>query len=272
MTAGATRADRRETARRLLADALASGDDRDLRSFLMADSNLPGPRGNLELASDFAEMISEQPPDTEPQAWTLCLRWTTIAVDDAPVDDPAEYLPFCGAWALGRLAARTGRRVPESLSHLRVLAADPRWRLREAVANALQALLASHPQETLTALRAWIRPGAWLEMRAVAAGLAEPSLLRDPHLAQCALELHRLILARFQAAADRGPDFRILRQGLGYTVSVAAAGDPVAGPQLLEWLAASDDPDMRRVLRENLKKNRLRRTYPDLVQRLTDAL
>lgn len=268
MSTAADRTALRATLGELLRSALATGDAAALSAFLMEHSNLPGPRGNLELAADFARLVAEQPPGSWEPAWALCQAWTDIDGTTAPVGDPAEYLPFCGAWALGNLAAANEHRVPEALDRLRHLAADGRWRLREAVANGLQALLTAQTEATLAALATWIRPGAWLEMRAVAAGLAEPTLLQDAALAEAAVALHHRILDALARADDRGHEFRILRQGLGYTVSVVAVGNPEGGTDLLERLAASSDPDLRWILRETLKKNRLHRAYPDLVRRL----
>jgi len=263
---------RRQEVGGLLVQALSRGDDGNLRAYLMGHSNLPGPRGNLELAADFAHLVAELPPEQTESARILCLRWTEIDADTGPVGDPTEYLPFCAAWALGSLAARTGQHIDDTIERLYRLAADPRWRLREAVANGLQALLADRTAETLAALERWIEPGHWLPMRAVAAAVAEPSLLQDPALAAEAVVLHHLILDQASAATERGPDFRVLRQGLGYTVSVVVASRASAGPALLERLAASTDPDLRWILRENLKNNRLRRARPDLVGLLSDSL
>jgi len=50
---------------------------------------------------------------------------------------------------------------------------------------------------------------------------------------------------------------RVLRQALGSCWSVAVAALPAEGFDRLERWAAGDDPDVRWVLRENLKKARL---------------
>lgn len=50
-----------------------------------------------------------------------------------------------------------------------------------------------------------------------------------------------------------------MRQALGYAWSVVIVGDPIRGwPRFQIW-AASADPDVRWIVTENLKKNRLRR-------------
>ena len=78
------------------------------------------------------------------------------------------------------------------------------------------------------------------------------------------------LLDRALASGDDAP-VRVLRQALGFTVSVvvAATGDFA----LLEDMAASGDPDLRWVVRENLKRHRLRR-WParfDHLRTLLDA-
>ncbi|NLT41411.1 MAG: hypothetical protein GXX93_01930, partial [Anaerolineae bacterium] len=67
---------RRQEVGGLLVQALSRGDDGNLRAYLMGHSNLPGPRGNLELAADFAHLVAELPPEQTESARILCLRWT----------------------------------------------------------------------------------------------------------------------------------------------------------------------------------------------------
>jgi hypothetical protein len=108
----------------------------------------------------------------------------------------------------------------------------------------------------------------------VAAALAHPPLLEDPVFARQALELAGRVLERFAAtpaAARRQEDFRVLRQGLGYALSVLAAAEPRAGFALLERWAARGDPEVNWILRENLKKKRLAR-WPERVRRISTKL
>ena len=68
------------------------------------------------------------------------------------------------------------------------------------------------------------------------------------------------ITASVPHATDRKSDaFKTLRQGLGYCWSVAVAALPDTGKPLMERWLASSDPDVRWIMRENLKKNRLLR-------------
>jgi len=61
----------------------------------------------------------------------------------------------------------------------------------------------------------------------------------------------------------------VLRQALGFTVSVAVAAS--GDFELLESMAASGDPDLRWVVRENLKKRRLT-PWPEAVERVRALL
>jgi len=97
-------------------------------------------------------------------------------------------------------------------------------------------------------------------VRAAAAAAAEPPLLRSDHRRASAAGVQRRAVERLGAyppQARRASSVRVLRQALGFTVSVivAATGDFA----LLEEMAASGDPDLVWVARENLKKARLRR-------------
>ena len=97
----------------------------DWDAFLLAESRLPGPRANLELA------FATAGEGTDAQF----LRLAALDPEQAPQNTPEEFLAFCGVLGLGYLAAR-GEGANFSL--LRQKASDPRWRVREAVALGLQ--------------------------------------------------------------------------------------------------------------------------------------
>lgn len=250
-----------------LLDACLNGaDSQALEAHLMRHSNLPGPRGNLELAETLVKGIAQRCPAHGDRLWSLCAAWTSLSHAEAPTNDPREFLPFCGTWALGALGALRSGRLEEALERLHALARDPRWRMREAVAKALQALLLARRDETLRAIESWLQPGDWLVMRAVAAAAAEPAPLQDAIVAQAALALHRRIWQELLHSPSRpGEDFKVLRQGLGYTYSVVVSALPEPGFSLLEDMAATPDADVRWILRENLKKNRLVKRWDERV-------
>jgi hypothetical protein len=252
----------------LVENYIASGNSEQLCAYLLANSNLPGQRGNLELANAFGDVVGERAANEagrEP-LWTLCRDLSAIAPEDAPTNTAKEFLPFCGTEGLGALgAARTDCFGP-ALTALRGLARDPRWRMREAVVFGLQRLLVARHEETLADLSQWPAGEDPLEMRAAAAAVAEPALLSDPRTATAALQLHQDIFDRTVLMEERrSDDFRTLRKGLGYTISVVASALPAEGFVLLEDLATSPDPDLRWIARENLKKKRLTQPFPGRV-------
>jgi hypothetical protein len=203
----------------------------DLEPFLLAESRLPGPRANLELVQAVAEEADE----------AVLLRL---------VGSDEEFLIMCGAVGLGRLAAEGKRK---HLPHLRELASDPRWRVREAVAMAFQRWGDDDFDSMAAEAERW-GDGSPLEQRAAVAALCEPRLLRVPEAARQALAL----VDRVTASLPRSRN-RVLRQALGYCWSVAIAALPKEGLPRFEALERSSDPDLQWVVRENLKKARLAR-------------
>lgn len=218
----------------------------DWDPFLLQESGLPGPRGNLELAQAVAD--EGDLPRFE--------RYLAYGADIAPVNSPYEFLAFCGAVGLGRLLAEG---QVDALPTLRRLASDPRWRTREAVAMALQRLGRADMDRLLAAMEEWAG-GTPLEQRAAAAALCEPALLGPAEHARAVLQiLDRITASLAQPGRPRGEDLLTLRQGLGYCWSVAVAALPDEGKPLLEKWLTHPNPDVRWIGRENLKKKRLER-------------
>ncbi len=246
----------------------------ELEACLLSNSGLPGPRGNLELAHALADLLARDPPGPAVRAGLEA--WRALTAEEAPTGDPREYLCFCGtlAWSADwvRGASRGGR--PQIARGLRLAAGDQRWRRREAAAMALQRIGEADPQALLALLDSWVGKGSFLELRAVAAALAHPPLLGAPSFVRRALALADRILPKVAAAASqsrREEDFRVLRQGLGYSLSVLAAAEPQEGFALMERWAARRDPDVAWILRENMKKKRLA-AHPGRLARLSAAL
>lgn len=221
--------------------------------YLADHSNLPGPRGNLELAEAAAQQGTRE----------HFTRLLAVDSDQVAENTPQVFVVFCGLVGLGKLLA-----FGESawLITLRRYASDSRWRLREAVAIALQKYGAHDIHALLTQMQIWAS-GSRLEQRAVVAGLSEPALLHDPAVTRTVLTILDTITNSLVSASDRKTEpFRILRQALAYGWSVAAVTDLESGKKYLERWFASPDPDIRWIMRENLKKNRLLRTDPEWVE------
>ncbi|MFN2222778.1 MAG: hypothetical protein ACK2UH_09520 [Candidatus Promineifilaceae bacterium] len=227
--------------------------------FLLRESRLPGPRANLELAYAVAEGGSEE----------LFLRFAALGPEEAPQNTAAEFLAFCGVLGLGYLAARGGC---EHFSLLRQRAADPRWRIREAVALGLQQYGRSSIIQLLALMTDWSQ-GTLLERRAVVATLCEPDLLQDADDAGRIMEILDQITASILDQDDRRAEaLKVLRKALAYGWSVAVAAQPETGkPRLARWIACPD-PDIRWIMRQNLKKKRLLRMDAVWTQAQLDTL
>ncbi|MCI0399430.1 MAG: hypothetical protein L0332_29350 [Chloroflexi bacterium] len=218
----------------------------DWDSFLLEESRLPGPRANLELARVAAE---------EGDA-ALFRRYLSIPLAEAPANSPQEFLVFCGLLGLGQLLTRGDRVVLETL---RALASDPRWRIREAVATALQAWGEVDMDGLLQEMAVWSR-GNYLEQRAAVAALCEPKLLHRPEQVERVLRIVNNLTTTISQAEDRKSEaFKALRKALGYCWSVAVVAFPAAGKPMMEHWLSSLDQDIQWVMRENLKKDRLAR-------------
>ncbi len=230
--------------------ALANLDDWE--PFLVEESGLPGPRGNIELAQVVADVGTRKRFD----------RFLTWTPERAPIGSREEYLAFCGTVGLGRLAAEGDTKV---LPRLRKLASDPRWRVREGVAMALQRLGAADMRALLVEMRRWAK-GNEFEQRAAAAALCEPVLLKREQDARSVLVILDAITRDLSRSTDRRSEgFRVLRQGLAYCWSVAVAAAPDDGRSRMERWMRRDDPDVRWVMKQNLAKKRIVAAGPDWV-------
>jgi hypothetical protein len=216
----------------------------DWEPFLLSESGLPGPRGNLELAQAVADVGNE----------ALFRRLLTFDPTQAPTNSPYEFLAFCGVVGLGKLLSQG---QDEVLPLLRQYAADPRWRIREAVAMALQRWAEKDMDALIQAMNAW-SAGNLLEQRAAAAALCEPKLLVEEKQIVAVLQILDEITASILRLEQRkSAEFQALKKGLAYCWSVAVAAGPKAGQPLMEKWLTSDDKDIRWIMKENLQKNRL---------------
>ena len=215
--------------------------------YLSEHSGLPGPRANLALLHAVGDLADPSMLDT------------LISSDD-------EYLLACGVAGLGgRLAA--GGDV--AIGRMHAFASDSRWRVREAVAMAIQRFGDDSPARAGSLAVDWAADPDPLVRRAAVAGICEPRLLRTPAMAALAIRACQLATESLAgeslsttppADAPAGREARrVLRQALGYCWSVAIAADPEPGLIAFAVLRTNPDPDVRWVVRENLGKKRLAR-------------
>ena len=210
--------------------------------YLKKHSGLPGPRANLELVAAVAE---------EADADRL---WHLSTSRD-------EFLALCGVAGLGKIALLEPDAV---LKRLHELASDPRWRVREGVAMALQRIGRDDMPGLLAVMDAWAGGEPFVQ-RAAVAGLCEPAILKRNQEVVAVLEiLDRITASVEQSKARRGEGFDALRKTLGYGWSVAAAAAPDnAVPYIQKWMG-SNDRDVAWIVRSNLGKARMAPLLPRL--------
>ncbi|MFI4972635.1 MAG: hypothetical protein ACHP7H_08140, partial [Hyphomicrobiales bacterium] len=203
--------------------------------YLHKHSGLPGPRANLELVAAVAE---------EADADRL---WRLSASSN-------EFLALCGTAGLGRIALMEPETV---MTWLHELASDPRWRVREGVALALQRFGREHMERLLVEMRSWANEAPFIQ-RAAAAALCEPDLLRRPEdTVEVLMILDHITRSLGVATNRKNEGFQALRKTLGYCWSVAAAASRQnARPYIEKWLQ-STDKDIAWVMKSNLGKARM---------------
>jgi hypothetical protein len=229
-------------------------DKKELREYLLTHSNLPGPRGNLELAAAAAQAVDA------PQL----IEWTELTADKAPVNTAEEFLTFCGVLGQGRLYNEGDARA---LDRIFWASRDSRWRTREAAAMALQTI-GKKDLYKLTKILTRFYNGKPYEQRCAVAAICEPSLLTAKLVEHYPIQMLEIVTRAFADYTDRKDEgFIALKKGLAYGWSVAAAANlEYAKPFMERWLQ-SEDKDVRWVMQENLKKNRLIRLDEEWVNR-----
>jgi hypothetical protein len=207
----------------------------DWEPYLKKHSGLPGPRANLELVAAVAE---------EADADRL---WRYSASTD-------EFLALCGTAGLGRIALLEPDTV---MTWLHDLASDGRWRVREAVAIALQRMGRDNMPKLIADMKVWAGQEPYVQ-RAAVAGLCEPALLNSNADAVAVLAILDSITLSIASATDRkSDDFRVLRQALGYGWSVASAAAPANAVPYIEKWTRSPDKDVAWIMKTNLAKTRM---------------
>lgn len=255
-----------------LIERAMGGSERPLEFYLREQSRLPGPRANLELEGEVADLLAglviEQPHDVR-----VLLNYLVRNEKSVISNTPDEFVVMCGVAGFGACAAAQREWRAETLDLLAHYANSTAWRVREGAARAFQRILLVASHKTSEYLIALADRGTYLQQRACVAAVAEPVLLNGPDIIESALKLQRMVLERFHAIPSgerRRDDVRTLRQALGYTLSVVTAATPEKGFALMCECATWEDPDITWILRENLKKRRLAkfRQYTDKVSEL----
>lgn len=225
---------------------------------LLKNSNLPGPRGNLELLYSFSKTAVKEEVSE-------CLTFITDDVHNSP----EEFVGMCGIVGYCIL---NREHIPETLDFIRKFASHQSWRIRESAAIGIQEIALTREKEILSGLRKWM-DGNELEKRAVVAALCEPKLLKDKGVVSEVFVILDAITLSFSRVSEKLNDGQTsLRKALGYGWSVAIAAHPEEGKKKLEKLAFSENKHIRWIVKENLKKNRLIKLDPNWVEKMKTVI
>lgn len=246
----------------------------ELEGMLIDNSNLPGPRGNLELAYGFADCIKGM-QYIDDNLWQILNEWIEL-FENTPSDGPKEFIPFCVIQTLGAICTCVNYEKKERIIELfQAKANDSRWRIREAVAIGLQWIEESNFKEVELIFNKWIDDASLLEKRAIIAALAHPPVLHDKDNVLFCLEITEKILKdliNLEQEFRRTEEFRVLRKGLEYAISVFVAKLPNEGFEFLKKWARKDDPDIKKIIKSNLGKSRLTKKFGQQVNEVLVVL
>lgn len=230
-------------------------DQQKLEQFILENSNLPGPRGNIELAFALAEIYDDI---------DVLLDWLKITEDEADTNSPKAFLPFCTAVCLGKIY--TKKKNKKIITVLKKSANDGRWRMREAVAFGFQIIGENNFDELKNIFSGWIKKSNNLEKRAILVSLAHPKFLNEENAEFC-FEIAGTVLKEM----DRENNFDVLRKGLEFTISVFTAANTKLGFAFIKrWIG--EDKVIDKIMKENLKKNRLAKKNPAEVEKLLSSI
>ncbi len=210
---------------------------------LLKNSHLPGPRSNLELLYHFAKNAQESEINE-------CLSFYNKEISNSP----EEFAVCCGIVGYCILKQND---LYEVIKYIRKFTSHSSWRIREAVAMGIQEIAECRENEIINLLEEWINGNA-LEKRTVVAALCEPKLLKSKDIAESVLDiLYRLILNFQDINSSLTEEEKVLRKALGYGLSVAMVSNPEKGKKVFEEIAVINNKNIRWIVKENLKKNRL---------------
>lgn len=247
---------------------------KDIEEILCDYSNLPGPRGNLTLAYKFADYFKRE--DISDEFVNILFEWAELSLEDAPINTPQEYLPYCAVVALGTHYKFAKNETKERIStQLRISANDKRWRTREGVAMGLQQLAEIDFNPVRVLFSIWMKDANYLEKRAIIATLAHPPILKDYDIARYSLDISDRILNdvfEMDIKDTKEEEFKVLSKGLQYAISVFVAHMPDDGFELLMKFAGMKNKELKKIIKSNLGKARIAKKFPEKVQTVSKVL
>jgi hypothetical protein len=250
-------------------DQAVAGTPAALHALLARGSRLPGTRMNAELADAFAEACRARGA----RADSVALAMSRLSADEAPGATAREFLPVCGVLAIAGRAATDEHVRARFVGELHARADDLRFRVRDAVVDALSRIGAAAGDALVVELASWM--DGYFHAAAVLRALENPSWLgriRDAGALVARLD-EAFVLARdAPRAAARWPGHKALVDALSTSPGSIAAAVGVPVFDMLERWAAVPDPVLRDALRATLCLRKLAGRFGPELDRVTRAL
>lgn len=226
--------------------------------YLLKNSGLPGPRGNLTLLYSFSK-------DATASEISECLSF----IHDDLKNSPEEFAGMCGIVGLCCLQNNNPEKI---IKTVRPYASHSSWRIREAVAIGIQEMVHENLYEVIKILGDWTS-GNEYEKRAVIASLCEPKLLNDKCNVKCVLDILSKTMISFAFIDGKLTESQIaLRKAAGYCWSVAIVASPDEGKKKFEKLFPVKNKHVLWIVKENLKKHRLMKMDGEWVGKLSEMV
>jgi hypothetical protein len=247
----------------------AAGRRRALDDLLTRGSRLPGARMNEDLAEAFAQACRTRGAAADPVALALA----RLSADAAPGGTAAEFLPVCGVYALGARAASDARERARLVDELHGRADDLRFRVRDAVVEALARVGAAAGDGLVRDVSSWM--DGYFHAAAVVRALGQDawlSTLREPQPVVERLDEAYALVRDAPRAAARWPGHKALLDALATSPAAIAArlGVPILD-MLTRW-AAARDPALREIVAAAIQSRRLAGRLGPEVRRVEAAL
>ena len=250
-----------------LQTALARRSYAALFALLRRLSGLPGPRANDQLAWAFGEEVARAGANGDELIGELC----AMSASRAPAGTDGEFLPMVGAACIGaRLSAQPDAELVE---RLRVLAEDPRHRVREGVCRALVEASRKQSDALADLLSAWT--DGYLGAAVVLEALTTRTWLdrsKSPTTLLSRLEESFLLAESAPRADQRSQGYRLLVKSLAEAPARLLDRFPAPTLVWLEAKAVTGDVALRAALSDLLRNARSRGHGVGALEKVEQAL
>ena len=213
----------------------------ELISFLEKESRLRGPAANLSLVKQFAD-------DATAEQVESCLGEQSV------------FVAMCG------IAASRNPDIFKSAAN------HENWQLREGAVVGLQKMGRENLDSLYAVFDSWENANL-LEKRCIAATLCDSALITNSEMADRILSVLDEYMELIELEKNvKNESYKAFKKAMGYCISVVIAASPERGKEFFEGWMQSPSSEIRWILSENLKHDRLRKVDSQWVDSQIEAL